>query len=520
MEVDSGMELWQLIDEIAEAGLALPYTPYWDGLSIGGLLSTGAHGSSFFQKGGAVHEYVVGMTLVVPATAEQGFARVIELTEDDEELLNAAKVSLGVLGVISKVKLQLEPLFKRSITNEVLDDADMEERILQFAFAHEFGDVVWHPSQHTAVYRKDNRVSENAFGDGVNDFIGFRPIDVLVVEASRALETSFEATDNAEGKCVSARLQVATLLALGNGLKNNNLSFTGYPVIGYHHQLQASGSCLLHEDINTGFHHRVLQKFSSFFGDTDDVDALQHATTPCRVCPWDSTVKGEFFHQTTISVGISKVQAFLRDVKALRDLDHKGFCGMDLYYGVYLRFVKASSAFLGEQEDSVNIDITYYRPREEGRTRLLEDVIEEVEQMAAFKYAGRPHWGKNRPVAFSRVWEKYPNLNRFLAVKDQFDPDGLFSSEWSDALLGVANDPSSSRDANPWPSLLPSYIHDGCALEGLCICSLDAHCAPLLGYFCQPGKIYPEARVCRKMPSVSILESVTDNLIQNERLLR
>ncbi|KAI5081800.1 hypothetical protein GOP47_0001543 [Adiantum capillus-veneris] len=473
VEVDSGMELRKLIDNLAAGGFALPYTPYWDGLSIGGLISTGAHGSSFFQKGGAVHEYVVGMRLVIPATKEEGFARIIDMTEDDEELLSAAKVSLGVLGVISKVSLQVEPLFKRSITNEFLMDADMEDRILSFASTYEFGDVLWHPSQRKAVYKMDSRVWMNAPGDGVNDFIGFRAFDVAVVEASRILETSFELTEDALGKCVAAHLQITTLSAVGKGLKNSH-TFTGYPVVGYHHRLQASGSCLI---------------------------------TPHQVCPWDSSIRGEFFHQTTFSIGVSKVKDFLRDIKALRDLEHMGFCGVDLYNGVYLRFLKASTAFLGEQEDAVSFDFTYYRTRDSVHPRLLEDVMEEVEQIAIFKYGGRPHWGKNRPVAFIRAWEKYPNLPRFLAVKKQLDPEGLFSSEWTDAILGILSDNISiSTDANQWPSLFASYTHDGCALEGLCICSEDAHCAPHLSYLCQPGRIYPQARVCRKMSSTSTCE--------------
>ncbi|MCO5557358.1 hypothetical protein L7F22_010921 [Adiantum nelumboides] len=523
VEVDSGMELWKLIDSIAKAGLALPYTPYWDGLSIGGLLSTGAHGSSFFQRGGAMHEYVVGMRLIVPATREQGFARVIDITEDDNELFNAAKVSLGVLGVISKVSLQVEPMFKRSITTEILNDSDMEDRILEFASTHEFGDVLWHPSQHKAVYKMDNRVLMSVPGDAVNDFIGFRAIDVAVAEAARLLETSFELNEDALGKCVAAHLQVTTLSAVGKSLRNAD-TFTGYPVVGYHHRLQASGSCL-HGTVE-------YQDAQSYWPNSQNIDnnvpyddCLVHGLdnlfdeiiTSLKVCPWDSSISGEFFFQTTFSIGVSKVKDFLKDIKALRDLNHMDFCGLDLYNGVYLRFLKASTAFLGEQEDAVSFDFTYYRTRDNVRPRLLEDVIEEVEQLALFKYGGRPHWGKNRPLAFTQARQKYPNLHRFIAVKNQLDPEGLFSSEWTDAILGIlSNDSQISTDTNQWPSLFAFYTHDGCALEGLCICSEDVHCAPHLSYFCQPGRIYPKARVCRKMSLTSSceLETSIDNDIQ------
>ncbi|KAK1375819.1 L-gulonolactone oxidase [Heracleum sosnowskyi] len=101
--VDSGVGLKDLINTISEAGLSLVASPYWEGVSVGGMISTGAHGSSWWGKGGAVHDHVVGMSLVVPGTKQEGHAKVIRLNGQDL-LLNAAKVSLGVFGVISKVR--------------------------------------------------------------------------------------------------------------------------------------------------------------------------------------------------------------------------------------------------------------------------------------------------------------------------------------------------------------------------------------------------------------------------------
>ncbi|KAJ0968763.1 hypothetical protein J5N97_021640 [Dioscorea zingiberensis] len=456
MTVESGMLLRDIIAAAADAGLALPNGPYWWGLTVGGMLAAGAHGSSLVGKGSAVHDYVIAVRVVTPASGHEGFARVRSLEVGDPEL-DACRVSLGVLGVISQVTLKLEPMFKRSIRYIESNDSDMAVKVVDFGKKYEFANVLWFPGHKKAVYRVDFRVPSNANGDGRIDYFDSRSVPALTNVASRLAEEAWEATNNTDAKCNNSGIIISTLSTAGYGLTNNGTVFTGYPVIGFQNKLQSSGSCL----------------------DTNE----DNLTT---VCSWDTRVRGSFIQQSTFTIALSKVKDFILDVQKLRDMNPSALCGLDLYGGILVRYVKASTAFMGEQEDSVDFDIAYYRSHDPMSPRLDEDVLEEIEQMGLFKYGGLPHWGKDRNLAYDGVAKKYAKIGEFLKVKKAFDPHGLFSSEWSDAVLGIQGKRT-------------SVVREGCALEGLCVCSEDIHCSPAKGYFCRPGKVYTDARVCSKV---------------------
>ncbi|KAK1605965.1 hypothetical protein QYE76_029638 [Lolium multiflorum] len=458
MTVESGMLLKDLIQDAAAAGLALPHSPYWTGLTIGGLLATGAHGSSLWGKGSAVHEYVVGMRIVTPAPASQGFAVVRELGIGDPDL-DAVKVSLGVLGVVS------QPMFKRSVTLEKRDDTDFAAQAAVWGDLHEFGDMTWLPWLRKVIYRSDNRVTASTPGNSLNDYIGFRANPTLMLTAARAVHDFLEKYDSNVARWLAARVPSTLFELHGNGFTTNG-SFKGFPVVGFQNRIQASGTCI--------------------------------SSPENYACPWDPRIPGPFFYSSGFSIAVSKAPAYIVEVQKLRDHNPRAFCDLDAMLGVLLRYVRSSSAYLGNSEDSIIFDFTYYRSFTEGEPRAHADVMDELEQLALNKYGAIPHWGKNRNYAFDGVIAKYPKAQEFLKVKARYDPDGIFSSEWSDQVLGINGS--------------PNVVGRGCAIEGLCVCSDDSHCAPMPGkgkgkdYSCVSGKVFVEARVCSRRPCGSMQE--------------
>ncbi|CAN1834645.1 Probable L-gulonolactone oxidase 6 [Linum perenne] len=441
--VESGVLTGDLYDALARSDLALPYAPYYRGLTIGGLISTHADGSTLKKYGGSPSDLVVRLTIVSPGTEEQGYVRV-------------RKLDGGGVGLdAARITLRVEPLFKRSISFHVRNDTDFAHRAEYYGWQHEFPDITWYPYQRKAVYRLDDRVGKFVPGNGTYDFFPMRRALSSASIASRATEEKIEANEDNERRCALAKEVLPLFYNSAYGFTNDGKNFTRYPITGYHNKLQATGSCFLSPEDN--------MKTS---------------------CSWDPRINGAFFHQTTFAMSLPLVNAFIHDVQRLVAKNPKAVCMLDEENGILVRYHRASTAFLGRSDDSVGFDFSYYRSRDPLVPRLYEDAIEEIEQMALFKYNATPHWGKNRHVAFEGAIKKYKNGHKFLKVKEEFDPLGLFSSEWTDYLLGL-------REG-------PTKLEKGCALDGMCVCRSDEHCSPEKGYFCRPGKVYKDARVCRK----------------------
>ncbi|MUL74942.1 D-arabinono-1,4-lactone oxidase [Mycolicibacterium sp. CBMA 226] len=102
--VGGGTPLWQLTRLLARHGLALENMGDIDRQTISGAISTGTHGTGLAFGGLATQ--VVGLTLV------SGSGELVRVDEEQSsELLPAARVGLGALGIIVEVTLQCVPGF-------------------------------------------------------------------------------------------------------------------------------------------------------------------------------------------------------------------------------------------------------------------------------------------------------------------------------------------------------------------------------------------------------------------------
>ncbi|MCS5715308.1 FAD-binding protein [Herbiconiux sp. CPCC 205716] len=154
----AGTRLHQLPALLGPHELALANMGDIDRQSISGAISTGTHGTG--ARFGGLATQVVGLTLV---TADGELLRIDE--HENAELLPAAALSLGALGIIVEVTLQCVPAFvlhavERPLPlDEVLDGLHGPEGVVETSDHFEF---YWFPHTRSAVTKTNTRLAASA----------------------------------------------------------------------------------------------------------------------------------------------------------------------------------------------------------------------------------------------------------------------------------------------------------------------------------------------------------------------
>jgi len=146
--VQAGIRLADLGARLREQEMAMSVLGSISEQSIAGAISTGTHGSGLGF--GNLATSVVGMRLV------SGRGETLEIDGSKPELLSAARVGLGALGVISTVTLQCEPLFNLEEVTEPLGFERALDRLPQLLETHEHVKLWWLPhTDSIQVYLAD-----------------------------------------------------------------------------------------------------------------------------------------------------------------------------------------------------------------------------------------------------------------------------------------------------------------------------------------------------------------------------
>jgi L-gulonolactone oxidase len=115
--------------------------------------------------------------------------------------------------------------------------------------------------------------------------------------------------------------------------------------------------------------------------------------------------------------------------RVLEVIERRGFA---VPFPIEVRTVAGDDAFLstaaGRQSGFVAVHMYRQMPWEP-YFRAVESIMLELD--------GRPHWGKRHFQTAATLRARYPDWDRFQAVRARLDPEGRFANAWTERVLGA-----------------------------------------------------------------------------------
>lgn len=132
--VQSGLILGDFLEAIEAVGWCIPCLPDINTITIGGALATGTHGTS----GKLLSEYMIECTLVLADGS-------IKTITEEDDLMDAVRVSLGMLGVMSTITFKCEKSYTLHVKERPEKDSEWLPKIKSRLKEHDFLRILWLP---------------------------------------------------------------------------------------------------------------------------------------------------------------------------------------------------------------------------------------------------------------------------------------------------------------------------------------------------------------------------------------
>jgi len=154
--IPGGTKLASIGEPLWEAGFSLPNQGDVDVQSVAGLVGTGVHGTGRSLR--SISDAVAGATIVT-ATGD------LVSTDDDPDLLEAARLNLGALGVVVDLTFRLLPAYHLHERSWSEDLDPVMERLDELTRATRHFEFFWYP------------VTDKAYAKALNPCAG--PVDPM-----------------------------------------------------------------------------------------------------------------------------------------------------------------------------------------------------------------------------------------------------------------------------------------------------------------------------------------------------
>ncbi len=137
------MECGATVEEVNRvleaAGYALPSNVVLESVRFGGLIATGSHGS------GWNHHTLSDLVHAIEIVDAAGDLRRFEAGIDSEEVMNAARLQLGMFGLIYRITMDIQPTWNVHARDQRVLVKDVLENLPAWVAQHDNLDLFWWP---------------------------------------------------------------------------------------------------------------------------------------------------------------------------------------------------------------------------------------------------------------------------------------------------------------------------------------------------------------------------------------
>ncbi|ORY16521.1 FAD/FMN-containing dehydrogenase [Clohesyomyces aquaticus] len=401
--IEAGVTFLQLAEYLHGQGASVGYTLVNWNITLAGSIAMGAHRSSLKED-----SMVAAGALELHIIDGGGNLRVVKRDEVNDEWL-AASTSLGLLGVIARIKFKIYPDFKVYAKQDILtEDKVLNGDIYGLISPYATANFWWWPYLRKFHHRYYDPVPSNiSYQEGFQSTFSVTKTEA---DIAKGLLNSgkYLATSN-----MAAETLFFTLWSPPNFReKSTEKAILTWPVYGWNYDVLIGG---LYPDYGT---------------------------------EWDYGLRGITLE---LAFPVTQANAVLKRVrKAFDDELKKGIVMTSTYRsGINIKFGKAYFDLLGQvtyntadgadwSKGAIMFDFPSFKPTVGDGLRFNEPFYHTLATALINEFPCRPHWTKNTREVFGQAKKNIDpdHLARFRAVRQKFDPKGTFKSVVGE-ILGV-----------------------------------------------------------------------------------
>ncbi|CAG8953152.1 hypothetical protein HYFRA_00003351 [Hymenoscyphus fraxineus] len=403
--IEAGVTFFELAEYLHERGASIGYALVNWNMTIAGAVAMGAHRSSL-REDSMVASGVLEMWIIDGTGTLQHIVR--DNTNDD---WLAASTSLGLLGPIARLKFKIYPDTKlyaqqKSIPEADVLDGDIYGMIAPYATANFW----WWPYLKKFHHRYYD-----------------------LVETASTSQEGFQSTfsiTSLEATAAKVLLDSGKILATSNFLSET--IFEGLWAQPNFHE--KSNDTVIKDWPVYGWNYDVL------------IGGLYPGMKP----EWDYQLAA---YTLELAVPVTLANKLLKRVRELFDESaSKGLIMTSTYRsGINIKFGRPYEDLLGQvwtngtkdgadwSKGAIMFDFPSYKPTWGDRLRFNEPFYHNLATTIIDEFPCRPHWTKNTRDVFTQAVKHLDpdHLARFAAVRQKFDPKGIFKSVVGE-IIGVS----------------------------------------------------------------------------------